>query len=79
MHVIVMDQAAHHLDLFFENEMDPHEVIEARRQEMDLVEDWVRQGYETMAATAASSSGARGEERMRNQQAGAHHSIASSA
>lgn len=43
--VIVMDQAAHHLDLFFSDADDPEEVQEARRREMDLVEGWVRQGY----------------------------------
>lgn len=45
-----MDQAAHHLDLFFENPLDPDDVLQARRTEMDLVEDWVRDGYVTAAA-----------------------------
>lgn len=40
-----MDQAAHHLDLFFENPSDPEEVLQARQNEMDLVESWVRDGY----------------------------------
>lgn len=52
-----MDQAAHHLDLFFQHNLDPEEVLQARLKEMDLVEDWVRDGYETVAAAAAATRG----------------------
>eukprot|EP00752_Nemacystus_decipiens_P003737 g3443.t1 len=44
--VIMMDQAAHHLDLFFEHPLDPPDVLDARRVEMDLVESWVDQAYQ---------------------------------
>ena len=44
--VIMMDQAAHHLDLFFEHPLDPPGVLDARRVEMDMVESWVDQAYQ---------------------------------
>ncbi len=44
--VIMMDEAAHHLDLFFSNPLDPQGVVDARRIEMDLVEQWVDEAYE---------------------------------
>lgn len=44
--VIMMDQAAHHLDLFFEHPLDPQDVLDARRVEMDMVESWVDQAYQ---------------------------------
>ncbi|CAM9466993.1 unnamed protein product [Ectocarpus sp. 13 AM-2016] len=43
--VIMMDQAAHHLDLFFEHPLDPQDVLDARRVEMDFVERWVDMAY----------------------------------
>ncbi|CAB1112158.1 unnamed protein product [Ectocarpus sp. CCAP 1310/34] len=43
--VIMMDQAAHHLDLFFEHPLDPQDVLDARRVEMDYVERWVDMAY----------------------------------
>lgn len=47
--VIMMDGAAHHLDLFFSHPLDPRDVVDARRIEMDLVEQWVDQAYEMYA------------------------------
>lgn len=43
--VIMIDQAAHHLDLFFEHPLDPQDVLDARRVEMDFVERWVDKAY----------------------------------
>lgn len=43
--VIMMEQAAHHLDLFFKHPLDPEDVIDARKDEMDMVEDWVDKAY----------------------------------
>lgn len=56
VHVIMMNQAAHHLDLFFQHPLDPDEVVEARRAEMNLVEDWVRQAYHAASSPALNSS-----------------------
>lgn len=56
-----MDQAAHHLDLFFQHDLDPEEVLQARLKEMDLVEDWVRDGY----AAAAAARSENGDKRKR--------------
>ncbi|CAM9472390.1 unnamed protein product, partial [Choristocarpus tenellus] len=39
--VILMEDAAHHLDLFFAHPLDPLDVIAAREEEMELVEKWV--------------------------------------
>lgn len=60
VHVIVMENAAHHLDLYFAHPQDPDEVIEARVREMDLVEEWVRQGYEG-AVVERSGAAPRGQ------------------
>lgn len=43
--VIMMDQAAHHLDLFFEHPLDPPDVLNARKVEMHMVEAWVDKAY----------------------------------
>ncbi|CAN0254449.1 unnamed protein product [Ectocarpus fasciculatus] len=43
--VIMMDQAAHHLDLFFEHPLDPQDVLDTRRVEMEFVERWVDMAY----------------------------------
>ena len=50
----MMDQAAHHIDLFFENPLDPLEVKQARQSEMNMVEDWVRSAYKRDASVAAA-------------------------
>lgn len=55
--VIMMEQAAHHLDLFFEHPLDPQDVLDARRVEMDMVETWVDQAYRVYSASHDSSSG----------------------
>ena len=55
--VIMMDKAAHHLDLFFEHPLDPQEVSLARREEMDLVEKWVEEAYLVDASTFTESEG----------------------
>lgn len=52
--VIMMDQAAHHLDLFFEHPLDPQDVLDARRVEMDMVESWVNQAYQVYRGEGAS-------------------------
>lgn len=52
----MMEEAAHHLDLFFEHPLDPDEVKQARRTEMDMVEDWVRNAYRRDASTAAATA-----------------------
>lgn len=43
--MITMDLAAHHLDLFFQNPLDPQEVSQARQLEMDLVQKWIEEAY----------------------------------
>ncbi|CAM9184790.1 unnamed protein product [Scytosiphon promiscuus] len=53
--VIMMDQAAHHLDLFFEHPLDPPDVVEARRVEMAMVEGWVDQAYRAYGGADSSS------------------------
>ena len=53
----MMDEAAHHLDLFFEHPLDPDEVKQARQLEMDMVEDWVRNAYKRVASAAAAGGG----------------------
>lgn len=65
VHVIMMDQAAHHLDLFFEHPLDPEEVRQARQAEMDLVEEWVRSAYEASALRERSSSNSGGRDAVR--------------
>lgn len=52
--VVMMDQAAHHLDLFFEHPLDPQDVLDARRVEMDMVESWVDQAYRVYRGESAS-------------------------
>lgn len=52
--VIMMDQAAHHLDLFFWHPLDPKDVLDARRIEMDLVEGWVDEAYRLYRGDRAS-------------------------
>lgn len=52
--VIMMDQAAHHLDLFFEHPLDPQDVLDARRVEMDMVESWVDQAFQVDRRESAS-------------------------
>ena len=52
--VIMMDQAAHHLDLFFAHPLDPPDVLDARRVEMDMVEAWVDQAYQGYRASPES-------------------------
>eukprot|EP00903_Cladosiphon_okamuranus_P013794 g12837.t1 len=52
--VIMMDQAAHHLDLFFEHPLDPQDVLDARKVEMDMVESWVDQAYQVYRRESAS-------------------------
>lgn len=52
--IIMMDQAAHHLDLFFEHPLDPKDVLDARRVEMDMVETWVDQAYRAYGGESAS-------------------------
>lgn len=52
--VIMMDQAAHHLDLFFEHPLDPPDVLSARKVEMDMVEAWVDKAYKAYGGGVAS-------------------------
>lgn len=59
--VIMMDQAAHHLDLFFEHPLDPQDVLDARRVEMDMVESWVDQAYQEYRGEGASHDRSGGE------------------
>lgn len=41
----MMEQAAHHLDLFFRHPLDPPDVVEARKVEMATIEGWVDRAY----------------------------------
>lgn len=52
--VIMMDQAAHHLDLFFEHPLDPPDVLNARKVEMEMVEAWVDKAYRGYGGGVAS-------------------------
>lgn len=52
----MMDEAAHHLDLFFEHRLDPDEVKQARLAEMDMAEDWIRNAYKRDASAAAATA-----------------------
>ncbi|CAN0221259.1 unnamed protein product [Ectocarpus sp. 4 AP-2014] len=58
--VIMMDQAAHHLDLFFEHPLDPQDVLDARRVEMDFVERWVDMAYGAYCGGGDTSVGVGG-------------------
>lgn len=55
--VIMMDQAAHHLDLFFEHPLDPPDVLDARKVEMDMVEEWVDKAYRAYGGAFAPQDG----------------------
>ena len=40
---IVIDNAAHHLDLRFPNPQDPQSVSDARQTEFNLIQKWIEQ------------------------------------
>jgi lysosomal Pro-X carboxypeptidase len=50
---IFMEEAAHHLDLYFSNPADPPSVIAARKFQMNSISDWLsaRQQARVAAAT----------------------------
>eukprot|EP00937_MAST-01D_sp_MAST-1D-sp2_P001756 g1756.t1 len=54
---LLIDLAAHHLDLFFANAQDPSSVVAARKAEMDMVRRWIAERKE---------KGARAQEQLRS-------------
>ncbi|CAM9437606.1 unnamed protein product [Discosporangium mesarthrocarpum] len=60
--VILMEEAAHHLDLFFAHRLDPAEVVAARKEEMDLVEKWVQEAYSAVTRGQVHTKRAAGNE-----------------
>uniref|UniRef100_K3WYQ5 Lysosomal Pro-X carboxypeptidase n=1 Tax=Globisporangium ultimum (strain ATCC 200006 / CBS 805.95 / DAOM BR144) TaxID=431595 RepID=K3WYQ5_GLOUD len=50
---VAIDGGAHHLDLFFKNELDPPSVVAAREIELAHARKWIRQYYEHRASVAA--------------------------
>ena len=48
---IVIEEAAHHLDLRSSNPGDPNSVIQAREQEKQIIKNWIKNAGSTKKAT----------------------------